>query len=233
MKKILTLPRHLLSLFYPHLCIGCQNILQANELHLCLDCLLHLPETGYHLCRSNPLEEIFAGRVPVEQIWCFLHYKKGSRVQHLLHALKYKGNKEVGSYLAELYTRKLLQTDCLKEIDLILPIPLHPKKQRLRGYNQSEWIAKGISQISHIPYSTQHLLRTTFTETQTRKKRFSRWRNVKDVFQIEHEEELRHKHILVCDDVLTTGATTEAAIRKILEVEGTRVSVLTLAVAQH
>lgn len=232
MKKNFKLLNNLLSLFYPRICIGCHNILQENEPHLCLECLLHLPETNYHSFPRNPLIEIFLGRVKVEDVFCFLQYRKGNSVQSILHELKYKGNKELGAYLAKLYAEKLMLEHKFDKIDIILPIPLHPKKLKLRGYNQSEWIAKGLTEATNIPYSTRHLVRNTFTETQTKKSRFNRWENVKDVFMIQNGDELIGKHILICDDVLTTGATTEAAIRKVLEIEGTRVSVLALATAQ-
>lgn len=232
MKKISKLLTNLLSLFYPKICIGCKKILQENEDNLCLNCLLHLPETNYHLLRENPLEKIFWGRVPVEKVFCFLFYRKGNYVQSLLHELKYKGNKELGSYLSSIYGNKLKESHSLDGIDLILPIPLHPKKLKLRGYNQSEWIAKGLSEVTGIPYSTQYLIRKVFTETQTRKSRFNRWENVKEVFEIQNADDLVGKHILICDDVLTTGATMEAAIQKLLAIGNTKVSVLTLATAQ-
>lgn len=232
MKKIYRLLQNLLSIFYPRLCIGCGDILQESEKHLCLNCELHLPETDFHLEEENPLEEIFRGRVPVENVFAFLHYRKGNLSQNLLHHLKYKGNKEVGAYLGEMYGKKLARTGHLEGIDLILPIPLHPKKQRMRGYNQSEWIAKGLSAATGIPYSTEILVRRTYTETQTKKGRFNRWENVSEVFAVAEPERLAGVHVLICDDVLTTGATMEAAISKILAVAGTRVSVVTMAVAK-
>ena len=150
----------------------------------------------------------------------------------MLHQLKYKGNKEIGAELGEMYGQKLARAGCLADVDVIIPIPLHPKKLRIRGYNQSEWIAMGLSKGLGLPYSNDFLVRATFTETQTRKSRFNRWQNVKDVFQAANVEELAGKHVLVCDDVLTTGATTEAAIRKLMEVPDVRVSVVTLATAK-
>ena len=168
----------------------------------------------------------------MQDTFAFLSYRKGNCVQKILHQLKYKGNKEVGAYLGEMYGRKLAQSGKLADADCILPIPLHPKKKKVRGYNQSEWIARGLSEATGIPYATDILVRNTFTETQTKKSRFNRWQNVKDVFAVVQPDRLVGKHVVVCDDVLTTGATTEAAIQKILEVEGTRVSVVTLATAQ-
>ena len=232
MKKIFQWVNDLLSIFYPRGCIGCGTPLQKNEKFLCIKCLLHLPETNYHLSSDNPLEKIFWGRVPVEHVYSFLLFRKGNAVQTILHQLKYKGDKEIGAYMGEMYGQKLARAGCLADVDVIVPIPLHPKKLRIRGYNQSEWIAMGLSKGLGIPYSNDYLVRATFTETQTRKSRFSRWQNVKDVFQAAHVEELAGKHVLVCDDVLTTGATTEAAIRKLIEVPGVRVSVVTLATAK-
>lgn len=232
MIKNFSLLNNLLSIFYPRLCLSCGDVLQENEEHLCLNCQLHLPETDSHKVENHPLEQIFRGRVPVENTYAFLSFRKGNCVQEILHHLKYKGNKEVGAYLGEIYGRKLRAKGRLADADYIIPIPLHPKKLRIRGYNQSEWIAKGLSKGLQIPYDTHILVRSTFTETQTRKSRFSRWENVKEVFAVTDGDAIAGKHVIVCDDVLTTGATTEAAVRKILEVPGTRVSVVTLATAQ-
>lgn len=231
MKKIFRFLDSLLSVFYPRSCVGCGDVLQENEEHLCLNCLLHLPETNYHVGNDNPLDEVFLGRAPVEHAFSFLFFRKGNYVQNVLHQLKYKGNKEIGEYLGKLYGRKLAASGKFADYDLILPIPLHPKKLKSRGYNQSEWIAKGLSAGLQIPYDTHILVRQTFTETQTKKSRFNRWENVKEVFAVADKEALAGKHVIVCDDVLTTGATTEAAIQKLLEVEGVRVSVVTLATA--
>lgn len=232
MKKIFLPLTNLLSLFYPRLCIGCGNILQEEEEFLCLDCLLHLPETNFHLSKENPLKEVFIGRVEVENVYSFLFYRKGNYVQKILHQLKYKGNKEIGEYIGRLYGEKLAAAGVFKDVDYILPIPIHPKKLRIRGYNQSEWIAKGLGAALHLPYSNDFLIRSTFTETQTKKTRFNRWENVKNVFAVTNGEQLIEKHVLVCDDVLTTGATTEAAIQKLLEIPKIRVSIVTLATAK-
>ena len=222
---------NLLSLFYPRTCVACGDILQQNERHLCLHCMMHLPETHYHQDPDNPLNLIFAGRVKVEHVCALLHYKKGNGTQNILHALKYKGEKEIGVYLGEYYGRQLIQEPVFRDIDFIIPIPLHPDKERKRGYNQSEWIAKGLSLGMGKPYRTDVLVRTHFTETQTKKGRFSRWENVKEVFEVADAEALGDRHVLVCDDVLTTGATMEAAIQKLHAAANVRVSVATLATA--
>ncbi len=230
MRKIFTkLAFNLLSFFYPKSCVSCNNALQQNEKQLCLNCMLHLPETNYHLYIENPLKNIFSGRVRVENVASLLFYKKENQVQKILHSLKYKGNKYLGEYLGIYYGEKLIQQKEYQNIDLIIPIPLHEKKLKLRGYNQSEWIAKGLSKGMNLPYNANLLIRTEYTGTQTKKSRFNRWENVRDVFELTDIDLLKDKHILLCDDVLTTGATTEAAIQKIIEIENVKVSVVTLA----
>ena len=231
MNKIKQLLKNFISIFYPRSCVACGNALMQNESHFCLSCLMHLPETNYHLMEHSPLDYIFEGRVPVEKVASMLFYKKGNKVQHILHALKYKGNKEVGRFLGEMYGRQLLNSPYYQSVDCIMPIPLHPKKFRMRGYNQSEWIAMGLSRSMNIPYFTDVLYRSEFTETQTKKSRFNRWENVKSVFATVDGGKLKGKHVLLCDDVLTTGATMEAAITQLLKIEGVRVSVVTLACA--
>lgn len=223
---------NIVSMFYPRLCVGCGDALQHHEQLLCTHCLLHLPETNFHKEHDNPLKLIFAGRVKVEEVASYLSYKKGNTVQNILHNLKYKGKKELGSLLGLHYGRQLITEPRFQDIDYIIPIPLHPKKERKRGYNQSEWIAMGLSKGMGRPYLKDVLVRTHFTETQTKKSRFNRWENVKEVFQIQNGEQVCGKHLLVCDDVLTTGATTEAAVQQLLTIEGVRVSVVTLATAQ-
>ena len=220
---------NILSLFYPRLCAACGDALQQNESCLCLNCMLHLPETQFYKEHFNPLRQVFDGRVPVEEVTALMSYKKANKTQKILHNLKYHGQKEIGAVLGEHFGGQLITEERYRSIQYILPIPLHPKKQRKRGYNQSEWIAKGLSKGMGIPYLTDVLVRTQFTDTQTRKSRFARWQNVKEVFAVQNPEKVAFSHVLVCDDVLTTGATMEAAIRKLLEVEGVRVSVVTLA----
>lgn len=196
-----------------------------------MECLHNLPETKFHIMESNPLNQTFLGRVPVENTVSYLFFRKGTATQAILHALKYRGNKEIGDFLGYQYGLQLKEVEPFQHIDLIIPIPLHPKKERKRGYNQSEWIAKGLSRALGIDYSTKLLFRRDYTETQTRKARYNRWENVKEVFALENSEQLEGKHILLCDDVLTTGATMEAAIQPFINIKEIKISVATLAVA--
>ena len=224
--------QHLLNFFYPKSCIACGAVLLQHEQFFCLHCLYNLPETRYHEFEDSPLSKLFLGRVHVENVGAFLFYKKGNQVQKILHHLKYKGGKEIGAFLGKLYGEQLAQHEKWKDIDLIVPIPLHKKKEKKRGYNQSEWIAKGLSEGMQIPYYTNLLIRSEFTETQTKKTRFHRWENVKEVFQVTDTNLMSKKHILICDDVLTTGATLEAAIQKLQLIPEVKISVITLATAQ-
>ena len=172
------------------------------------------------------------GRISVENVGSFLFYKKENQVQKILHHLKYNGAKEIGFFLGNIYGTQLIEHEKWKTIDMIIPIPLHKKKEKKRGYNQSEWIAKGLSLGMQIPYYSNILIRSEFTETQTKKSRFHRWENVKEVFQLANSDALTNKHVLICDDVLTTGATLEAAIQKLQAAPFVKVSVVTLATAQ-
>ena len=222
----------LLNFFYPRTCISCGKLLLQNEKYFCLHCLYNFPETRYHEFDESPLTLLFQGRVKVENVGSFLFYKKGNQVQKILHHLKYDGGKEIGCFLGEMYGKQLIENEKWKNIDFIIPIPLHKKKEKKRGYNQSEWIAKGLSMGMQIPYNTTLLIRSEYTETQTKKNRFHRWENVKEVFQLTDPEALNNKHIVICDDVLTTGATLEAAIQKLMVCDSVKVSVVTLATAQ-
>ena len=232
MKKLSNFFQNLLSFFYPRLCLACGNAMYRHEEIICLECELHLPETGYHQQAENPLHQIFLGRVRIECVASLFFYRKGGGVQQLLYALKYKGKSEVGAHFGEYYGKLLKQSELFQKIDMIIPVPLHPKKLKKRGYNQSEIIAEGLSRGMGVPYYAQTIVRQEFTETQTKKSRISRWENVKDVFAVTDPLFLQNKNIMLCDDVLTTGATIEAVAQKIISIEGVKLWVITLASAQ-
>jgi ComF family protein len=178
---------------------------------------------------NNVLTDTFYGRIPVEYAaaWCF--FRTGGRVQHLIHQMKYKGQKDLGQFMGKLYGQDLTNSDLAREVEVIVPVPLHPKKQRKRGYNQSEYIARGLSEALKIPIDTKSLVRTTASDSQTKKNRKMRWENVKEIFVIKDLESLENKHVLLIDDVLTTGATMEACATELLKVRGIRISIAALA----
>ncbi|MBE0662313.1 MAG: ComF family protein [Bacteroidales bacterium] len=221
------------SLFYPQVCCACGNSLYRNEEIICSFCRFHLPKTNFHKNVENPLSKTFWGRVKLENVGAYFYFSKGGKVQHLMHQFKYRGQYEIGVYLGRLYGSELKQEDAFRDIEMVIPVPLHPDKLRKRGYNQSEKIAEGLAKSMEIAMESGILIRTYASATQTRKSRFSRWENVKEIFEITHPEKIAGKHLLLVDDVITTGATIEACATHLLGVEGTRVSVVSLACAMH
>lgn len=222
---------HLFDIMYPNLCEVCGDNLQKQEQLLCLTCLHTLPKTNYHLIAENDLEKRFWGKVKIERATAFFYFQKGSPFQKILHSLKYKDNKELAWLLGKYGAVDLLESNVFKNIDIIIPVPLHSTKLKQRGYNQSEWIGKGLSEIICKPQDIETLIRTTETTTQTKKSMFERFENTEGVFKITNPAGIEEKHILLVDDVITTGSTLEACIHVLLQIKGVRVSVFALAVA--
>ena len=220
-----------INLMFPDVCVVCGNALQKNEHQMCLSCLHDIPKTNYHLMPDNPIEKRFWGKVPVQQATAYFFFQKGSSFQKLLHILKYKGNKEIGELLGKYAAIDLLDAPGYETVDLIIPVPLHPKKYKLRGYNQSEWIGKGLSLILNKPIDITTLLRVRENASQTTKTVFERYENTEGIFEISDKTVLEGKHVLLVDDVLTTGSTLEACIKALLETSGIKISIFTLAVA--
>lgn len=221
-----------LSLLFPRCCVVCGRPLAKGEECLCTMCNIELPRTDYHLRKDNPVEKLFWGKVPLERATSFYFYRKGSDFRQILHQLKYGGQKGIGAIMGRYMAAELQQSGFFEGVDVILPVPLHKKKQQIRGYNQSEWIARGITAVTGIPIDTEAVVRRKNTETQTRKSSLERWENVEGIFELHRAEALAGKHILIVDDVLTTGATTVECASCLTGIEGIRISVLTLAVAE-
>jgi len=220
-----------IDLMFPDLCVICDRNLQKNEHLLCLSCLIDIPKTNYHLMVDNPIEKRFWGKVPVCRATSYFFFQKGSSFQKLLHLLKYKGNKEIGEVMGKYAAVDLMDIDDFASVDLIIPVPLHPKKYKSRGYNQSEWIGKGISFILNKPQDTSTLVRVKENPSQTKKSVFERFENTEGIFELNDKIQLEGKHILLVDDVLTTGSTLEACVRALLETKDIKISIFTLAVA--
>lgn len=221
-----------LSLLFPRCCVVCGSPLARGEECLCTMCNINLPRTDYHLRKDNPVEKMFWGKIPLERATSFFFYRKGSDFRQILHQLKYGGQKGIGAIMGRYMAAELLESGFFEGVDVILPVPLHKKKQQIRGYNQSEWIARGIAAVTGISIDTESVVRQKNTETQTRKSFFERWENVEGIFQLHNAESLAGKHILIVDDVLTTGATTVECASCLAEIEGIRISILTLAMAE-
>jgi len=220
-----------LELLFPSLCTTCGERLTSQEKFICFDCWHDLPVTNFHVNPENKVAQLFWGRVKIENATSFFSYKKGSRYQHLIHYIKYKGLKELGFETGRKFGFALSESTAFSSVDSIVPVPLHPKKEQKRGYNQCSWIAAGIADVLHKPVIDKNLYRKTFTSTQTRKNRFERWQNVDGIFEVHHPAEFNGKHILLIDDVVTTGATLEACAFPLLKLPDTKVSIATLAFA--
>lgn len=224
-----TYSSNLLQLFYPKICAACADTLNSQENTICLVCEQSLPFTNFHLHDNNPLSKKFWGRVEIEQIDSLLYFEKGSKTQELLHHLKYNNRQEIGTKLAEILIKRYDNAALTQKYDAIVSIPLHYKKLKRRGYNQCDTFAQKLSQIWQIPYYKDVIIRNHDNITQTGKNRIDRWENVADIFSIKNEAQLKNKHILLVDDVLTTGATIEACSQNIISIENTKLSVITMA----
>lgn len=222
----------LLSLFFPRLCLACSAHLVRGEKVLCTACLLSMARTDFHLKRNNALEQAFWGRCLVERAAAFSVFNRGSRIRKLIHALKYNGRTDIGQMLGELYGSILTESGFMADIDLIVPVPLHPARQRQRGYNQSDYIANGLSGSSGVPVQKNIIMRSDRSGSQTKRGRYERWENVKSLFFIPDPDLIAGKHILVVDDVITTGSTMEACVNALHEAGEVRVSLVALAAAQ-
>lgn len=221
----------LINLLFPRVCAACGTLLLEGEDTVCTTCRFLMPKTHYENNPNNPLAQIFFGQMPFNAVSAEFFFSKSGKVQHLIHGLKYHHCRENGIFLGQEIGKSLLQAADYQKIDYLLPIPLHPKKEKIRGYNQSHVIAEGISEIMNIPIAEKCLVRKVFTATQTKKSREERWQNVKDIFDIKNPLQLAGKHVLLIDDVLTTGATLMSAGKALMHVEGIKISVVTAACA--
>lgn len=215
------LPRH---------CAVCGEVLSRGEQEICLNCLLALPLIDDAHCAE--IEKLFWGIVPVERAASYFYYRKGSPYINLLHRLKYKNRPQIGVLLAKNAATELLPKGFFDGVELIIPLPLSKKKERSRGYNQCDYIAEGISQVTGIPIGRGYVARTKANETQTHKNREERWKNVEGIFAVSNPDAVRGKHVLLIDDVLTTGATIADCARALVAV-GCRVTIFTLAYSSN
>ncbi len=199
-----------LHLFYPHICNGCGSDLLPETNLLCLKCINDLPETNFAAIADNPVEKLFWGRINVETAHSEFYFAKESLIQHLIHQLKYKGNSQIGFYMGKLMGTSILNSTRYKNIDALIPLPLYPDKERKRGYNQAAVICEGMSSVMNVPVMKDIVVRQHYTDTQTKKHRTERWQNVEGSFLVRHPLLLQNKHVLLVDDVVTTGATLEA-----------------------
>lgn len=220
------------ALLFPHLCPACGGSLMANEDVLCTDCRYNLPFTHFHLQPDNVVARQFWGKLNIEAAYAMYYFSKGGKVQSLLHHLKYKNMPQIGNVLGCIAADQLLKSDGFKQIDHIIPVPLHKRRLRERGYNQSACFGEGLALKLNADLMENNLLRTRHTDTQTHKSRFARFENMQEVFAVKYPEQLINKHILLIDDTVTTGSTLEACGIELLKIPGVRLSIATIAYAE-
>jgi len=219
----------LLHLCFPHNCEGCGTDIVKDDQFLCGRCRHQLPATRFFSLQSNPVEKLFYGRIAVANAGAAFYFTKHSLLQHLVTQLKYRNNREAGYFLGRMMGHALRHAGRFNEVDLLVPLPLHPKKEHSRGYNQAMLICEGISEIWNRPVEKNAVVRKHFTETQTQQNRLSRWQNMDGVFAVERMEKLQNKHVLLVDDVITTGATLEACGSEILKAGNCTLSIASAA----
>jgi ComF family protein len=233
MRLLTELKESLLHLTFPHSCAGCGTDVIDKEHSLCLRCLYALPKTGFHPLEGNPVEKLFWGRLSLEAATTHLYFTKGSLVQRLMHRFKYRGDKALGTYLGRLLGAGLQEGHRFAGIDGLVPLPLFPAKERRRGFNQAAVLCGGIAEVLQKPVYQNHIIRKAATESQTKKNRSDRWQNVEGRFELKTANELSGKHLLLVDDVVTTGATLEACGRAMLQQGSIGLSVAALCTASE
>lgn len=223
----------LLDLLYPELCFACQSRHPMPGSTVCVHCNYHIVPTDYHLQDQNPLLDKFWGRVPLRHASAFFNFSKGGLLQSLIHQLKYGNRPEIGVELGKLYGYRLKESPHYQDVDMVLPVPLHPKKEHQRGYNQAACFAQGLAEGLDCEWSREALIRQTFTESQTKKSREERFQNVNKVFAVTQPHRLADRRLLLVDDVITTGATLEACALELLQVHGVELSLAAIALANN
>ena len=229
MKAVTELREALLHLVFPRVCAGCGREVPGREMILCLHCLHELPETQFEKFADNPVEKIFWGRLPLSAAAATYYFTKKSLMQRLMHLFKYRGARELGLQLGRLMGEKI-RNGMRFAPDILVPLPLFKKKEKFRGYNQATVLCEGIAETLNIPLVQDAVIRPDFTETQTRKGRIERWKNIEGRFRVTRPDLLHGKHILLVDDVVTTGATLESCGNEFLEMD-VELSIATLCYA--
>ncbi len=219
----------LLHLFFPHVCEGCGSDIIDKDHQICLRCIANLPVSNFLSQPGNAVEKKFYGRMPVRNAGAAYYFTKDSVLEKLIYALKYRSNKDIGFYLGKLVGRYLMETQNYDSVDVLVPLPLNPRREKKRGYNQATVLCEGIASIWQKPVYDKAVIRKVHTETQTKKDRISRWQNMDGVFMVNDTAAMSNKHILLVDDIITTGATLEACGSEIVKVPGASLSIATLA----
>ena len=221
--------KDLFYLFFPERCFTCDALLMKSENLTCTLCLHDLPFANYTNLKGNNVEQSFYGRIPIFSATALLLFHKKGNVQQLIHLLKYKGKQEIGTYYGDWLGEELKNSDRFKSVEIVIPVPLHPKKLKQRGYNQVAEFGKSIAKILQIDYVDDKLIKVSATVSQTRKHRAERARNVNEIFTLNDKNYFENKHILLVDDVITTGVTLEVCCNELLKTKGIQISIAALS----
>ena len=224
----------LLDLISPRTCVVCGQRLSVSEETICSKCNLHLPRTGFQLdSYENIMAKMFWGQIPIERATALFYYEPHAETANILYEMKYKNHPEIGEVMGRMMARELQMSNFFEGIDGIIPVPLAKKRQRQRGYNQSHELAKGISEVTGLPIYNKVVRRNTFEGSQTSLGRWERNENVEQVFELKEASTVQGKHLLIVDDVVTTGATVIACAKELCKAGGVRISVLSLGLAKN
>lgn len=223
--------RDFIGLFYPNNCAGCGQVLLKHESHICTSCKVKMPRTNFSNDSINPINKLFVGKVPVSAATAMFSFTKGGIVQNVMHELKYKGNQKAGEELGRMLGSMLSEMEDFKSIDYIIPVPMHPKKLKVRGYNQCDSICRGANEQMNAHLLLNGLVKSVHAESQTRKSKYERWKNVESIFELNPKEPIEGGRVLIIDDVVTTGSTLEACCHAVLKAPNTSVCIATVAYA--
>lgn len=224
--------KSLINLFFPEACSGCNTILSTNEKVICTLCRHNIPLTNHHLNSQNEAFNKFYGRIDVQYASAFLYFHKKGIVQEMIHNLKYRGHEEVGDVLGKWYAEDLKGINKLESVDYIIPVPLHKRKLRERGYNQVTSFGLALANELKLAYNDQLLIRKVYTKTQSKKNLLGRTEGIESLFDVHFTNDNHNKHFLLIDDVITTGATLEACSQALLKIPGAKISVVCMAMAE-
>jgi ComF family protein len=219
----------LFNLLFPELCHSCGEQIVHGEEMICTHCLYDLPYTDFHTFSDNAVARLFWGRMMCSNAMAMLYFRKGTKAQNLIHRLKYKSQPGLGLFLGRLLGERLLASGNYMDPEMIIPVPLHARKERARGYNQSQSIADGMASVLGIPVANAQLIRHRETPSQTKKGRYHRFENMQSVFSVPNPENISYKHILLVDDIITTGSTLEACGTTLLKSGAAKLSIVAVA----
>jgi ComF family protein len=231
MLRLKEIKESLFHLAFPHVCTGCGSDLLSQQTMLCMHCITAMPDTNFHLHAANVVEKKFWGRLNLKAATAQYYFTKESLMQHLMHQLKYKGNKSLGIFLGRMMAESIINSDRFADVDALIPLPLFKSKERKRGYNQATLLCEGMAEIMQVPVIKNAVGRNQHTETQTKKNRIERWQNIDGKFELQNQEMIAGKHLLLVDDVVTTGATLEACGQVLLQSSISNLSIATLCYA--